>query len=334
MLSFPSYLLILPSSISFFFFFNDTATTEIYTLSLHDALPISGQYSPNLFAYMGVPPLLGRGFTSADAPGGKGSPVVLLSYLFWQKQFAGNRNVVGQTIQLNHKLYTVIGVTAPRFTWGDTDVYVPGLPSGDPHDFWMSFIKLKPGTQHASAQAEFQLLLDRFTKDDTKDFRRGRRVAIVTLNQEILGRFSGTLVLLFGAVIALLVIGCANVSILLLARGIARQHELAVRASIGASRARLIRQLLTESILLSIVGTALGVLVAYRGVGVLSAMLPLYSFPHEAAIRVNGTVLAFSAILAVVTGILFGISPAWQLSHPPISELIQANSTKHTGTAR
>ena len=299
--------------------------------------PISvnaGQYSPNLFAYMGVPPLLGRGFTPADAPGGKGSPVVLLSYLFWQKQFAGNRDVVGQTIELNHKLYTVIGVTPPRFTWGDSEVYAPGMPSADPHEYWMSFIKLKPGVKHTAAAAEFQVLVDRFTRDDLKDFRRDRRVAIVTLNEEVLGRFSGTLVLLFVAVIALLVIGCANVSILLLARGIARQHELAVRASIGASRTRLIRQLLTESVLLSIVGAALGVLVAYRGVGTLSAMLPLYSFPHEAAIRVNGTVLVFSAVLSVVTGILFGISPAWQLSHPPISELIQANSTKHSGSAR
>jgi predicted permease len=134
--------------------------------------------------------------------------------------------------------------------------------------------------------------------------------------------------------VALLVIGCANVSILLLARGIARQHELAVRASIGASRWRLIRQLLTESVLLSVAGAGLGVLAAYSWVGKLSAMLPLYSFPHEAAIRVNSIVLVFSATVAVITGILFGISPAWQLSHPPISELIQANSTRHSGSAR
>jgi predicted permease len=299
--------------------------------------PISvnvGQYSPNLFAYMGVPLLLGRGFTSADAPGGKSSPVAVLSYLFWKRQFAGNRSVVGQAIELNHKLYTIIGVVPSRFTWGDSDVYLPAMPSADPHDYWMSFIKLKPGVKHAAAGAELQLLVDRFTKDDPKDFRRDRRVAIVTLNEEVLGRFSGTLVLLFVAVIALLVIGCANVSILLLARGIARQHELAVRASIGASRARLIRQLLTESVLLSVAGAALGVLVAYRAVGTLSSMLPLYSFPHEAAIRVNAPVLAFSAAVAVITGILFGISPAWQLSHPPISELIQANSTRLSGGAR
>src|SRR6266481_4031943 len=299
--------------------------------------PISvrvGQYSSNLFTYMGVPPAVGRGFTPSDAPGGKVSPVAVLSYVLWQQQFGGNRNLVGQTIELDHALYSVIGVAAPRFTWGDSDVYVPATPTADPHDYWMSFIKLKPGVKHGAAAAELQVLLDRFTKDDPRDFRRDRKVAIVTLNEEVLGRFSGTLVLLFVAVIALLVIGCANVSILLLARGIARQHELAVRASIGASRTRLIRQLLTESVLLALVGATLGVLLAYRGVGILSAMLPLYSFPHEAAIRVNGTVLAFSAILSVITGILFGISPAWQLSRPPISELIQANSTKHTGTAR
>ena len=299
--------------------------------------PISvhvGQYSPNLFTYMGVPAAVGRGFTPSDAAGGSVSPVAVLSYRFWQKQFDGNRNVVGQTIELDHALYSVIGVAAPRFTWGDSDVYVPATTTADPHDYWLSFIKLKPGVKHAAAAAELQVLVDRFVKDDSRDFRRDRKVAIVTLNQEVLGRFSGTLVLLFGAVVALLVIGCANVSILLLARGIARQHELAVRASIGASRTRLIRQLLTEAVLLSLTGAGLGVLAAYAWVGTLSSMLPLYSFPHEAAIRVNGIVLAFSAAVAVITGILFGISPAWQLSRPPISELIQANSTKHTGTAR
>jgi predicted permease len=299
--------------------------------------PISvsvGQYSPNLFTYMGVPAAVGRGFTPADAPGGSASPVAVLSYVFWQKQFGANRNVVGQTVELDHALYSVVGVAAPRFTWGDSDVYVPATPTADRHDYWMAFIKLKPGVKHPTAAAELQVLVDRFVQNEPRDFRRDRKVAIVTLNEEVLGRFSGTLVLLFAAVVALLIIGCANVSILLLARGIARQHELAVRASIGASRKRLIRQLLTEAVLLSVVGAGLGVLAAYSWVGTLSSMLPLYSFPHEAAIRVNGIVLAFSAVVAVMTGILFGISPAWQLSRPHISELIQANSAKHTGTAR
>ena len=293
-----------------------------------------GQYSPNLFTYMGVPAALGREFTPSDAPGGKPDPVAVLSYLFWQRQFAGNPDVLGKTIEVDRSPYTIIGVARPRFTWGDDDVYVPGVPSGDPKDYWMSFIKLKPGVKYPTAAAELQVLVDRFTKNDPQDFRRDRKVAIVTLNEEVLGRFSGTIVLLFVAVAALLVIGCANVSILLLARGIARQHELAVRASIGASRGRLIRQLLTESVLLSLTGAALGVLAAYGSVGKLSAMLPLYSFPHEAAIRVNSIVLVFSVAVAVVTGILFGLSPAWQLSHPPINELVQANTTRHSGSAR
>ena len=293
-----------------------------------------GLYSANLFTYMGVPAALGREFTPADAPGGKAAPIAVLSYLFWQRQFAGDRNVIGKTIELDHTLYTILGVAPPRFTWGDSDVYVPAAPSGDPHDYWLAFIKLKPGVTHAAVGAELQVLVDRFTKDDPQDFRRDRKVAIVTLNEEVLGRFSGTIVLLFGAVVALLLIGCANVSILLLARGTARMHEMAVRASIGASRSRLIRQLLTESVLLSLTGAVLGVLAAYSMVGTISSMLPLYSFPHEAAIRVNSIVLAFSAGVAVLTGILFGISPAWQLSRPPISELIQGNSTRHSGSAR
>lgn len=301
-----------------------------------DHFPISvlaGQYSPNLFTYMGVPPALGREFTSADAPDGKASPVVVLSYQFWKRQFGGNKNVIGKTLELDHKLYTVIGVAASRFTWGDSDVYAPGMPTADPHDYWLAFVKLKPGTNLTVATQMFQSELNAFVKGDSKDFRYDRRVKIVSLNEEVLGKFSGTLVLLFIAVIALLVIGCANVSILLLARGTARQHELAMRSSIGASRGRLIRQLLTESILLSFTGAALGVFAAYLGVDAISSFLPFYSFPHEASIHVNAAVLAFSVAVALATGILFGISPAWELSRPSINQLVQAGGTRHSGSA-
>jgi predicted permease len=301
-----------------------------------DHFPISvnaGQYSPNLFTYMGVPPVVGREFTPADAPGGKASPVVVLSYLFWKRQFGGNKNVLGKTLELDHKLYTVIGVTAPRFTWGDSDVYAPAMPTADPHDYWMAFVKLKPGTNLKVATQMFQSALDAFVKGDSKDFRYERRAKIVSLNEEVLGKFSGTLVLLFIAVIALLVIGCANVSILLLARGTARQHELAMRSSIGASRGRLVRQLLTESVLLSFTGAVLGVFAAYLGVDAISSFLPFYSFPHEASIHVNAAVLAFSVAVALGTGILFGISPAWELSRPSINQLVQAGGARHSGSA-
>src|SRR3984893_10094984 len=300
-----------------------------------DQIPVSvnvGLYSPNLFEYMGVSPLLGREFPSADAPGGNPAPVAVLSYLFWQRQFGGSRDVGGKSIELDHQLYTVIGVVPPRFTWGDPDVYIPAVPTADPHDYWLSFVKLKPGTKFPVAQAEFQALVDEFAKQD-KQYPQDRRVRIVSLISTALGRFAGTLALLFGAVLALLVIGCANVSILLLARGTARQHELAVRASVGAGRKRIIQQLLTESVVLSITGAALGVLVAYKGVAALAAFLPYYSFPHEAAIHVNSAVLAFTAAVAVLTGILFGVSPAWQLSRPQLGHLIQASSGKHSGSA-
>src|SRR6266850_2937231 len=290
-----------------------------------------GLYSPNLFTYMGVPPLLGREFTPADAPGGNAAPVAVLSYLFWQRQFGGSRNVVGKTIELDHQIFTVIGVIPPRFTWGDSDVYLPALPTADPTEYWLSFAKLKPGTKFPVAEAEFQVLADQFAKQD-KQYPQDRKVKIVTLNEQVLGQFAGTLTLLFGAVLALLVIGCANVSILLLARGTARQHELAVRVSVGAGRGRLIRQLLTESVILSVTGAALGVLAAYKGVDALATFLPYYSFPHEAAIHVNAAVLAFTAAVALLTGILFGVSPAWQLSRPQLGHLIQASSGKHSGS--
>jgi predicted permease len=293
-----------------------------------------GFYSPNVFEYMGVPPLFGREFSSSDAPGGSPVPVAVLSYLFWQRQFGANRNVIGRTIELDHSSYTVIGVVPPRFTWGDDDVYLPAVPTADPHAYWLAFIKLKPGTKYPAAQAEMQVLVDRFAKEDPKGYPQNMRTKVVSLNEEVLGHFAGTLVFLFGAVVVLLLIGCANVSILLLARGTARQHELAVRTSVGASRGRLIRQLLTESVLLSVTGAALGVLAAYWGVKALSTMLPYYSFPHEAAIHVNGVVLVFSAGIAFLTGILFGISPAYQLSKPQLGALIQAASAKLTGSTR
>ncbi len=297
-------------------------------------IPVSvnvGSYSPNLFQYMGVTLLLGRGFTDADAPGGNAAPVAVLSYLFWQRQFGGSRDVVGKTIELDHQIFTVIGVLPPRFTWGDSDVYLPALPTADPTEYWLSFAKLKPGTKFPVAEAEFQVLADQFAKQD-KQYPQDRKVKIVTLNEQVLGQFAGTLTLLFGAVLALLIIGCANVSILLLARGTARQHELAVRVSVGAGRGRLIRQLLTESVILSVTGAALGVLAAYKGVVALATFLPYYSFPHEAAIHVNAAVLVFTAAVALLTGILFGVSPAWQLSRPHLSHLIQASSGKHSGS--
>ena len=130
----------------------------------------------------------------------------------------------------------------------------------------------------------------------------------------------------------LLAIGCGNVSILLLARGTARQHELALRSAIGASRRRIVRQLLTESLLLSLTGAALGVLLAYKALAVIVALLPQYSFPHEAAIQINLPVLLFSVGIALLTGVLFGLWPALRLSRPEVSQVMQSG-TRQSGRA-
>jgi predicted permease len=304
-----------------------------------DSLPISvnvGNYSSNLFTYMGVPPLLGREFSPADTSGGNASPVAVLSYLFWKKQYGGQYGIVGKTIELDHTLYTVIGVANPRFTWGDSDVYLPGNFAVDPHYYMLPFIKLKPGVSHESLIAQLQPLVDRYAQQDPTNFPQGRKVGIVTLNEEVLGNFQSSLLMLFASVLLLLLIGCANVSILMLSRGVSRQHEFAVRASVGAGRGRIVRQLLTESMMLSMTGAALGVLVAYRGVDLITTHLPMNSFPHEAsaAIHVNGTVLVFAVGIALLTGILFGLSPAWQLSRAEASSLTQSNSTRMAGSLR
>ena len=299
--------------------------------------PISvqlGEYTPNVFTYMGVPPALGRQFTVADTNNPQTANVAVLSYLFWKKQFGASPSVLGKTIELDRKLYTIIGVTAPRFTWGDSDVYVPYVPTADPHDYRNSFLKLKPGVSMEAAHAELEPLVLQFVHRDPKMFSQVTKIKLVSLNELVLGQFQGALLLLFGAVALLLVIGCANVSILLLARGTARTHELALRSSIGASRWRIIRQLLTESVLLSMVGAVLGIVLAFQGVKAIAAGLPFYSFPHEAAIRVSLPVLAFSVMVAILTGVLFGISPALQLSRPNLNELIQSGGARHSGSAR
>jgi len=184
-----------------------------------------------------------------------------------------------------------------------------------------------------AANAELQPLVLSFHDRDPKNYAPVVRTKTVTLNEQVLGQFSGTLLLLFGAVLLLLIIGCANVSILMLARGTARMHELALRSSMGASRWRIMRQLLTESVLLSLTGAAIGILLAFGAVKWIADSLPFYSFPHEAAIHVSLPVLFFSVVLAVLTGVLFGMSPALQLSRPNLTELIQSGAGRHSGGA-
>ncbi len=297
---------------------------------------VAGVYlTANAFNHFGVPSLLGRELIPADAPEGQDpQPVVVLGYLFWQRHYNGDPGVIGRTLQLVRKNYTIVGVTPPRFTWGDGDVYLPLKLSNDPGRTYWPMVKLNPGVSHAAANAELQPLMEAFAKETPTHFPADSfRMNIEGLNDQFVERIGGSLYLLFAAVALLLIIGCGNVSILLLARGAAREHEIAVRSAVGASHFRILRQLLTESLLLSLAGAILGVLLAYRILAVIVAWLPEFSFPHEAAIQINMPVLLFSVGLALLTGILFGLSPSLQLSRPDVSTIMQASS-KRTGGVR
>src|SRR5271170_3175590 len=215
----------------------------------------------NGFSDLGVPTALGRGILPSDAIDGQDpQPVAVLSYKFWQTHLLGNPAVLGETLQLDHKNYRIVGVAAPRFIWYSADVYLPLKLNQGPQETFMVDILLKPGVTHAAADAELQPLLQRFAQETPKHFPEHVKVHVEGLNDWVAERMGGTLYLLFGAVALLLAIGCGNVSILLLARGTAREHELAVRTAVGASCARIVRQLLTESLLLSAIGAAFGML--------------------------------------------------------------------------
>lgn len=289
-------------------------------------------FTGNAFDHFGVPALMGRGLMLSDAPDDHDpQPVVVLGNAFWMRHYGGNPDVIGRTLQLAHKNYTVVGVAQTRFTWGDGDVYLPFKPSEDATHTYDVSVRLKPGVTRAAANAEFQALMTQFAKETPKHFpESGFKTNIQGLNDNFVHRLGGTLYLLFGGVALLLVIGCANVSILMLARGTARQQELAVRAAIGGSRYRIVRQLLTESLALSITGALLGLALAYKTTSFIAAWLPEYSFPHEAAIKMNVPVLLFSIALAVATGVLFGLSPAMQLSRTDLARVMQANMRKMT----
>jgi putative ABC transport system permease protein len=277
--------------------------------------------TPDAMAQLGMPALLGRTLLPSDAPGGRDpEPIIVLGYKFWQRYYNGRSDVLGRTLRLVHKSYTIVGVMPPRFTWQGGEVYLPLRldPSRGPS--YGSSIKLRGGVSKQAAEAELQALFDVFARENPNRFPPGFRVSIRDLNDWVERRMGGTLILLFAGVALMLLIGCANVSILLLARGTTRTQELAVRASVGASRGRIVRLLLSESLALSLIGALGGVLLAFGLVKLIAIWLPPDDFPSEAAIGINLVVLLFSAALAIATGVLFGISPALQLSRPGLAQ--------------
>jgi predicted permease len=287
-----------------------------------DALPedIWGIYlTENTGTFFGVRPLLGRNIEPSDAQNG-GHSVVVLNYRFWQRHFGGDPHVIGQTLEIDHAPYAIIGVMPRSFAFNDTtgvgDVYLPGsLMRGVFNVPYLNipWIKLRPHVTIAAANAALEPIVRQFAKQNPERFPKHWHLAlqpIIVPYQQETGR---TLTLLLAGVVLLLMIGCANCSILLLARGRMRQNELAIWCAIGASRWRIVRQLLIEAIVISCAGTALGVAASYW-----LAKLPLFlspdSFPAESVIRINAPILAFSVALALVCGILSGLVPALRLS--------------------
>jgi predicted permease len=271
---------------------------------------------------LGVPPLLGRVFHEADGPvGEQPQRVVVLTYRFWQRHFGGRPEAVGQTLNLNREPYTVIGVLPRRYFQTGPEIFLP-MHVAFNAGVWGVHARLKPGVTPRMAEERLQLLFDEFARETPDRLPREARPLVATLVEA--RRAAGyvpTLLLIFGSSLLLLVLACANVSILLLVRGTSRAHEFVVRAAIGASRGRLMRQLFVESLLLACSGTALGLAASYLGLPAVLRLLPSNSVPvgDLLAVPINLPVLFFSASLALTSSLVCGLSPALSLSRPRLT---------------
>jgi predicted permease len=286
------------------------------------------EVSSNFFATLGVRPLLGRTFTpQEDRPGG--APVVITSNRLWRTRFDGSSNTLGRPLTLDGVDYTIVGVLPANFRFlHDADVYTPLGQSGAASVFTradhagIGVIALRKASVHISeAQAEMNTIqnhLDRLYPDAD----RGLGVKVASLKAQIVGNVSGTLLLLLGAVGLVLLVACANVASLLLARSSMRTREFAIRFALGATRARVTRQLLTESALLSLAGGALGLLMATFGIKPMLAVLP-GTLPRTSNIGVNSPVLLFTLAISIMVGILFGLAPALKRSAPDLESRLK-----------
>ena len=291
--------------------------------------------TPNFFRVLGVQPAMGAGFPAEPAYGR--DPIAVISHRLWRERFGSDPSIVGKAIALNGPLFTVVGVMPPGFTYpNDTDVWHRITWDVSQHSrgahFMESIVRLTPGKTIDAANAELRALTRRLGAENPST--NGEYSArVVPLAIEIVGFFRPALFALFGAAAFLLVITCTNVASLLLARATVREREVAVRAAIGASRSRLMRQFLTESVLLAVVGTVLGVAVAAIGVRVLVAATPV-PLPRIEGISVDARVLLFAGALALVTALAFGVVPALLMARGDMQRPLKEAGRGGSGGAR
>jgi putative ABC transport system permease protein len=298
------------------------------------------QVTPNFLDIVGVRPIMGRGFSpEEDQPGKEG--VAILTYSLWQRRFGSDPNIINKTIVTNGFTRTIIGVMPPDFNYPKgAEIYAPLAITPElarERNFHanLGIGRLKPGVSLEGAQAEFDTIASQLEKQYPES-NTGRGVVIYPILQDTVRMYSTALWVMMGAVGFVLLIGCANVANLMLARASGRQREIALRAALGASRWRIIRQLLTESVLLALAGGALGVLIAYWGVDLIRT-----SSPGEAArfapgwsnLGINFPVLAFTLLLSLVSGVLFGLAPALQLSRPDLNSALKEGARQSTSTS-
>jgi putative ABC transport system permease protein len=274
--------------------------------------------TPGTFEFFGMSPLLGRVMQPADYEPGA-PPVFVLRYKTWLKEFGGDRTILNKTFVLNGTARTLIGIMPPRFGWGDADLWIPGKPSrtaeNTPHaaasrQYWFFVGHLKPGVSPKQAVADMTVIANRLATTYPGYYPKHFSVEIPSLTDTVVGRFRTTLYIVFAAVALLLLIGCGNVANLLLARATTREKEFAIRSALGASRLRLILQLLVESLILAAGGAVLGTLLAWGGLKFLVALAPQDFIPAETVIRLNSAVLLFSLGLTFLTALTFGLVPA------------------------